>query len=393
MARSTVETGRPSKIMTVDEAMQETDRVPAAFSFDPQEGEKEKPDPMTALLAEIGDLGQDGSVVLSRVRPDGQRAYIRKFSTSEFIDLGVDGVAREYGPGKYKVAIYGDKGIRAWRDILIDERAAKNQPVLVGAPTAGTPEILELAKTMQQGFAAILAAMQAQQHAPQPSRKEMLEELLTLKTLFASEKPSHPVLENPLEVVKIAAELAEKIHPREGEPSFTSVLLDFADKFAPAINKVVESAAQNQVTQSSLPGAASVSAPSLSGAISSAPLIKPQPQPQFSKEKEMFNPFKMYVSLLINAASNDSDTYPYAYMVLDHVPDHLIEEWSGKPADVLIAELAKADARVLQYADWFKRLHADLLTLLTEEENQAETEEDTEPSSSNVPGNSGIAAN
>jgi hypothetical protein len=122
-------------------------------------------------------------------------------------------------------------------------------------------------------------------------------------------------------------------------------------------------------------------------------LIKPQPQPQFSKEKEMFNPFKMYVSLLINAASNDSDTYPYAYMVLDHVPDHLIEEWSGKPADVLIAELAKADARVLQYADWFKRLHADLLTLLTEEENQAETEEDTEPSSSNVPGNSGIAAN
>lgn len=385
MARSTVETGRPPKIVTVDEAMQETDRVPAAFPFDPQEGEKEKPDPMTALLAEIGDLGQDGSVVLSRVRPDGQRAYIRKFSTSEFIDLGVDGVAREYGPGKYKVAIYGDKGIRAWRDILIDERAAKNQPVPVGAPAVGMPEILELAKTMQQGFASILAAMQAQQHAPQPSRKEMLEELLTLKTLFATEKPSNPVLENPLEVVKIAAELAEKIHPREGEPSFTSVLLDFAEKFAPAINKVVESAAQNQQQQQAQP--------SLPGSASASPLIAPSVKPQVNlatseKEREMFSPIKTYVGFLINAAYNNADTYPYACMVLDQVPDNLIEQWRGKPADALIAELARFDARVLQFSDWFKSLHADLVTLLTEEEKEDETEEDiNQPSSSDVSGN------
>jgi hypothetical protein len=74
--------------------------------------------------------------------------------------------------------------------------------------------------------------------------------------------------------------------------------------------------------------------------------------------------FRKYVSMLVEKAAADAEPALYAELILDNAPFELVEGFLQRPE--LAAELARFDARVLQFRAWFGELETNLRQMIAD---------------------------
>lgn len=79
-------------------------------------------------------------------------------------------------------------------------------------------------------------------------------------------------------------------------------------------------------------------------------------------EKQML---QYFLNTLVTAAAQNADPTTYADLILDQAPAATVEKWIG--AQNLFEELAKIDARIAQFPDWFNELHEQIIERRREE--------------------------
>lgn len=310
---------------------------------------------LNRILSEVGQGDEAGKVIIYRINKETRKQeWVARYTSSEFTALGLPGLAKRFGAGEYILYIYPPSGrLTARRVVTIAEDNQREQAA--GAPLAGMESLVS---AMKDGFLQ-LGAMIAQQ-SKGPTEKEILDRMLLYKQLFGGGQQQNNG-DRTFEQMRAAIDFVKDLRPSKADEGFSGTLLKFIEKFSPTINKAIEAAQQQ------------AAAPSVQ--LPAQPVAQPQPQqPQFEGDNAvMFQNamMKAYLDLLVGSAAQEADPYTYANVILDKVPDELLDQWLAK--NDLIGELAKFDSRVNQFRNWFTRLQSAVIEL-RQQENEPEND-------------------
>jgi len=291
----------------------------------PEISPPESPEDMALenILADLGGEGADASVHVYRVVPGKPNAFVGQFGPLEF---SMEHLQANFGPGDYKIHVRQNGRLRANRMIAI---ASPRNPAQIQAQPA-QQQNNDLLSTMRDGFAQMGMMMQKtietmvmMQPKPKTTR-EMLEEMALMKSVFSDNAPKN----DPMQVIELASNLAEKITPRTGEVGNGEILLEAIKSFGPLL--AAGAASQNNAP-ATMPGfipptIANNPAPVI------APATKPENDPMFM--------MKMYLNVLLSHAENEHDPAIYADVVLDTVGEEKAitflsgENWLEKLAEL-----------------------------------------------------------
>lgn len=345
---------RNDQIAAGRQMMMQPDPEPAP---PPQLNEIE-PDPddvaLSAVLAELGSNNADAKVNVHQLDPRTKaRAFVGTFAPSEFT---LEKLQVEFGPGDYEIRVYSTQGLVTRRVVKI--ATPKNAALVSMQPAVNdNTKLLEAMQNgfqqMSQMFANALGQLSANQPKPK-STLELLQEMQMMREIMGGNQPAQPAVD-PMEMFRMATEIADKIHPREGEPATGEILLRAIESFGPV-----------------LANAAKAEAPSVPMIENATPVLgvpaQAAPQPLKSnpipKEPDM-NMEKFYLNMLISHARAGHDPMTYANMILDTLPDDKVHEFIGRSD--WFAQLVARDARVNEYREWFEELKADIIELTTDD--------------------------
>jgi len=319
-------------------------------------------DDIAAILAHLGN-DTAAHVRLYRENKGGRDAFIQKFSPQEWIDFDIDGVQENYGGGNYRVRVYDEKSkVRGNRGFSVEAPPRANGAAAPPAPAVDIATVVTQAVTAALGavMERIAPALQAVAH--QPSRSDMLAELLQMKQIFAPAVGAVAAPLDPLDMLQKVLAITKDLAPRDGETTVADVFLNLAKEFAPIIGDNIKRAQQ----AAPVPGAAP---PAPQRAISAGPALPPanSPAPQPAEDEAMVSSLKWSIGFLVAQAEADHEPGPYAEMVLDNLPAEMLDKSLTMSDEQLLVMLAHYDPRVSAHAEWFKRLRGEMRDLLTPE--------------------------
>jgi len=329
-------------------------------------------DELAAVFATLGEDGASLTVRLYQEARGGKLAFLRKFSPAEWIAFDIDGVQEEYGPGDYRVRVYDAKSkVRANKGFSIGTPTRINSP----APARETSQI-DTAAVIRQTITELAQSL-IPLLRPAPSKQEWLQELVTMRSLFAAPAAapaSAPV--DALDMLQRLMAITKDMSPREGETGLADVMLQLTKEFGPLIARGM---AQDTV-------AAPIVQPAVNPAprrvMAGAPVPgAPVPPPkQESNDVQM----KLAVQFLVSQAERQADASLYADLVIDQLADEVLERVMSMGDAEMLALLVSHDARAAAHAEWFASLRREMraLLLLTDAE---------EPGTNGAPGETGIA--
>ena len=316
------------------------------------------------VIADLGGPGIDAKVNVYQLDQNRNKAFVRAYMPAEF---SLEAIQSEYGPGDYEVHVRREGKLATRKVVKI--ATPKNRPQNV-APTVDQTKIIE---TMQAGFermGAMFSAALSGLATNQPKQKttmEMLQEMqLMREVMMPHQSQSGP---NPMEVFELAASIAEKIHPREGEPGAGEVILEAIKNFGPLLGKV---AAQGMPpapvtpvvtgTRPALPTVPIVSP-------DTPPVVSPAPQPDqpTQPEDDMSIVRRMYLNLLVSNAKAGNDPVTYANLALDIVGEDQALAFVSRPD--WYERLCAEDARIRDHRQWFEDLRAAIYDLTKPDED------------------------
>lgn len=382
MARARRETALAptnNRVVTIGEVMDgeenqyvipQVDIPPAVDELEEEEYEETMSD-IDRVQAEVGGAAENSFVNAFRL-VDKQEVYLARYPAKEFT---LDRLRMEYGGGLFRIRGFCPRppphnGVRRFmsRDIRIEEpKVAPQADNAILSALAGLQSNFE--KTLI-GFAQV---MQQQQRPVENSRKEMLEEMLMYKKLFGNDSaPIAPVQKDPLDELSKMLDMQQKLQALSGggggESSMMPMMLELVK---PLIGPVVDQMKQQQ--QKSAPVTAPH--PQLAQAVNPQSIEAPVP------EDEM-NQLKTFGKMILSAAKNNADTYTYANLILDNVPDEAIDQLLDDPQ--WFEKLSASIPEAAQHKPWFEKLHADIKEILTEPEEPGTSEENTSTGPLNV---------
>lgn len=322
------------------------------------------------VIADLGGPGVDAKVNVYQLDSNRNKAFVRSYLPTEF---SLENVQSEYGPGDYEIHVRKD-GKLATRKVL-KIATPKNQPP---APIAQVDNSRAIIESMQNGFkemgsmfANALAGLAANQPKPKTTM-EMLQEMTMMREIMGGNQPAAPATD-PLAMVTLAMELAEKIQPRVGEPGTGEVIMEAIKNFGPLLGQ----AAQRQQ-------AAPVMVPQLAHVQTPAPMLQmpdgtpaPVTQSQSTETDEMNLARKMYLNLLVSNANAGSDTQTYANLMLDVVGDDAALQFVNSPD--WFEKLCAEEPRAANFRPWFEQLRNDILELTKPDETGIHGGNETTP--------------
>lgn len=315
------------------------------------------------VLSELGSSGSDAKVNIYQLDARQNRAFIGAFLPSEF---GLERVQAEYGAGDYEIRVY-NAGRLVTRKVVKIATPKNGQTVTL--PNQSAPiDNSKIIETMQAGFAQMgqmfmqgLQAIAQKPEKPEKSTLDTLKEFAMIKELFS---PPPQQSNDPMQMIKLAMDLSEKMNPRESDPSAGEIILKAVENFAPAINDLM--------TKQTAPAHAP---------IIQAPQIPAIPAPQ-TEDIDMSMMQKIYAKTLLAAAKSDASPETYANNILDLLPREQVEQFIARPEwfdDVVVALPEAAPHR-----EWFEELKSCINEMLTEGVEPPSVEPDAKTVPANV---------
>lgn len=323
------------------------------------------------VLSELGSSGADAKVNVYQLDDKKNRAFVGSFLPGDF---SIEQIQLQYGAGEYAVEVRKDK---KWLKKTTVKIAAPRNNAIMAQPQIAQPQVEtgKILETMQNGFkemgamfATALSGLAANQAKPKSSL-ETLQELQMMKEIIGGNTPIvHPPAADPLQMVELAMNLAEKIQPRTGEPGTGEVILEAIKNFAPLLGQAAQQ--RQQIASPTVPQLSHNPAPTMYPANPEpGPFNQPQNiQPtQPAQETDQMNfARKMYLNLLVSNAQADNDPTTYAQMLLDITGEQAALEFANAPD--WFEKLCTEEPRAANFRAWFDELRMVVIEL-TKPEN------------------------
>lgn len=360
---------------------------------------------LTQMLLNLGESEDGSKVTVYRYSVNtGKRLEEwlfecgpREFSYSEIQDC--------YGQGKYRIRVHGVTSTGEWG--ILSNKVHDIGPGKVSTKpqekTNEPSEIAQLAKMMAEQNALILQAITTrpqvdpieqftkiagalgalpQQNQPLPPQPDMFDQFMKFAQLQKLLKG------DPMPIGEEGGIDSSALLMSKG---LDAVMTLFgAQNQKPAMMQVPNvsplggapvqpvKAIPENVTTSKHPG----SSPNI-------PIIEQNPSnlPIQSEIDEMRAMLKMYMNMIITAASHDGEVETYAGLIYEQAPDDVI---AMLETDGWFDELCKVEPRAANFKPWFEKLRTRVLELLndlTEEQNQDNTADTSLPVGSVIDGN------
>lgn len=335
-----------------------------------------EPDPADVeVLTLAQEFGSQEGVVL-RIYRQGKGGVrdltlLDEIAPSEFAPMML--ADEPYNGGTFRLHFRSPTGLVANKQLTV----APRRKALTGA----APEVAQLHETMQRGFSMLAEAMakaiQPAAPVPQPTRRELIEEMAAIASLFRQSAAPQPAADplSALKMVREFSEVAKSLVPAPavvtdgGEINTTATLLNLADKYFSSLSKMKNEAETAHV----------------------AALPQPQPQPEQSREDGM-QQLRAFAKMLCVRAAGGADVETYANLILDEVGDETARQFV-ESAD-WFEKLSEIAPEAKNYRAWFDELRQALIDMTTPDPEEKAAELTAPPAPGTIPGSgSGEIAN
>lgn len=319
---------------------------------------------MERVLFEVGEASDDSKINVYRVERGKADAYLFQCLPAEF---SLDVILQRYGGGTYRVRGYtrretGALNLFVNRTVTLEEPKNGIGSVNPNAPVVNDrlSDVLQAIVQQGQQTQQLIAAL-AQNQNGNGSRKEMLQEILMMRDVFAAPPvaPAAPAV-NPLSSLKDALELVQTIRGEQAaaEDPIMGGLMQIVQKMAPTLIEGI--AAQTAATKAD---------PTVSRETNPAPVFAPLPQiaaPQNPSGEDMQFMVNMALEKIGATAAKGEPTMPVAEMIADFAdksPDvaKIVDTLLTKPDWFAMVEQRIPGATA--HKDWYDRLRTDLAGL------------------------------
>lgn len=316
------------------------------------------------VLSELGSSGADAKVNVYQLDEKKNRAFVGSFLPGDF---SIEQIQLQYGAGEYAVEVRKDK---KWlKKTTVKIAAPRNMSAsIIPQPVTGIGDT-KILETMQNGFkemGAMFANALAGLAANQPKQKsalETLQELQMMKEIIGGNAPAAPAAD-PLQMVELAMNLAEKIQPRQGEPGASEVIMEAIKNFGPLLANAQSQARTVQAAPVMIPAPAPV--PSPGNPAESFPQhshAEQKPAPQIQPEENDMNSLarKLYLNMLVSNAQANNDPATYANMMLDLAGEEEALKFANDPQ--WFEKLCAEEPRATNFRGWFDELRTTVIEL------------------------------
>jgi len=311
----------------------------------------EEESPVDRIRAQLhGSNDPKASVKLYRVRPDGVLGFCRSYTPDEFDLGGLDLLARQWGPGTYRVRLYAqnpktNKTSLYANELVQIEESAEPLPAAAAEPST----LSRLLEKMDQRLSAIEAA----KPDPMAEMQRTLALFSTVKEILAP--PPAPAQPSPASTIKEVAEMfgllkmvREEIEPPPPPPD---------DPLSAALPKMLDiiAGAQKSDPEQSLP-------------MVNVPALSPPEKTGQNAANENTEPDMTQVAFqwLTALAKTDADIEQPADMIYEQAPDELI---ALLKAPNWFDQLAAIHPKIAPFRAWFTKLRDRVLQIYSEENN------------------------
>lgn len=318
-----------------------------------------------SALAQIGESNPEAKVIIYRIDPEKKKdVWLYTVTVSEFADSGIQEIQDCYGEGEYRIRVYWENRVLTHRRVSVG--ASRTPKAAPGAAPIDLAGILATQQaSMLAGFKELAASLRPASAGN--STMEMIQMINALRPLMAAPTQAATPAVDPLEmigkIVRLQRDLAPIPTDADGGISGTAILMKAMDTFGPVLAKGlngVQGAAPGTPTDIIDNPVQSLPAPALdAGAADSQPAPERQPA---------MNDLQMKVAIIapmiLLAAANQADPYPYACNCLDLFDDEQLAQYIQSPDwwKNLIAILPDAE----KHPAWFGKLREEVLTILRE---------------------------
>lgn len=355
-------------LMTMPEPPEPDPAIPELNEDDPDDVA------LANVIADLGGPGIDAKVNVYQLDQNRNKSFVRAFMPTEF---SLEAVQSEYGPGDYEIHVRKDGRLATRKVIKI--AVPKNQPANV-AVNSGI-ESARILETMQNGFkemgamfANALAGLAANQPKPKTAM-ETLQELQMMKEIMGvNNAPAAPAAD-PLQMVELAMNLAEKIQPRVGEPGASEVIMEAIKNFGPLLQNASQNRPVNSLPQLPVQQHPAIVPPQMPVQTASA---EQSPQPiQPTEDDQMNLARKMYLNMLVSNAQANNDPTTYANLMLDLAGEDEALKFANDPQ--WFEKLCGEEPKATPYKEWFDELRNIVIELTKPENPGIDTENETAP--------------
>ena len=323
-------------------------------------------DDVTALNNVLAELGEDdaggGFVTVFRETIDasGKKPdeYLERFPASEF---SLDSLKSRWGSGKYKISVYQDGRILTRKVITIAKDPFAMVPTAHAQPATDlSPILAAIQQSNEKMVAALMTMAQAHNQQKSPSRAEMLHEMAMMKDMFAPAPGSQPPAYNPIELMKMGVEMANR--GAGGDESNNAWVGKVIDQLGPILMPAVAAAVTPKQPIHARPAA-------------TLPAPTPRPETQPVTQQPEDDPVSLliinYLNMLTRAAEAKAPVEEYADSILSMVPASNLTDLENLISPSDWREKMKAHTQsVERYPEWFTALRNTLLQYI-EEDKQA----------------------
>lgn len=281
----------------------------------------------------------------------------------------------EYDGGKFHIQIYRNK--KRYKRLNVTVEAPKKSYVPPTVKSDMAEMLKEMGRQQQENFNMLkdtVLQMVGKPSTPQPSQMEMMTSMMLLmKSMkdFVSPQVQQAPSFNPEKMFDMFLKGMEM--GRDSGGGGETGLMDIAKELikSPLLGQLAQAATTPQLP----PAQMRIAKPAAPIALTETPATGKTPavNPQPIKGDNVNNPvLKHYLNMLVQKAEKDSDPILYAEFILDNVPQSMVEQ--NIMREDLIEYASSIDPRVKQHEEWFLELRAHIISVLTGEDEQEETD-------------------
>jgi hypothetical protein len=383
MAKASLRQPTNNEVVSLGDMLDGTDLVTLPPGRDLPLNEEEEQDEQSQAIeritAELGAAPNDAFLCIYEVSATAKEPDARLFkcSPTEWDGL-LDRIVEEFGSGKYRILGFVPKdngvGVKRFMNRIVILKESKSAIRAKNAPPEDKTNqtMVSLQQTMLAGFSAIVEGLKANQPKHE-DESAWLRKLALYKELFAS--PPQQVAPDPMTSLDKMLDIKLKLDSLGGGNDSSSIMPTILSMAKPIIEGIAEqqkiqkniNSTQQANPAVSYGGNSDVATQHEEETISS---IENTPETQM----ESLNMNLMFTAIL-KAAQNECDPETYANLILDQLPDDMLDQlvddsqWWEK--------LCLALPQAKPHEKWFREVHAIMLDLLTPDEdsvNQSETE-------------------
>lgn len=304
------------------------------------------------VMADLGENEDDAKVKVYRATPGkrGNDAYLFECLPSEF---SLDFLRDNYGGGHFRVQIRVRGRIYRQNVISIEAPKTPTLPAVVSpapqlnAPVSQNLDLLTFMREMQNrqleaqqqmlaGFSAIVERISGTQN----SRADYLQEMLTMKQIFAQPAQNSDPISTLMQGIQLAREVGIAEKPE------TNMFEEMAKTILPALTQLPRN--------NSVP----VQQPQIAAPVQHQQI--PLNQTPDTESEEMKTPefmIRNYLKTLCAQAARGASAESWAYVVDEYAPISTLREHSGETEkEKIVAKLAEIYPQVNDHKTWFVEL-------------------------------------